>query len=157
MEAMKKALAVQFLGNRLFIMGLVGVIILLIVSFQPLQAVYLALACVALATSIAWDLWRGAGKGAKYGMAVLLLLMGLFLLLNTLLGWVDPAKTVLEPSLTAAQLDGAVAAGLTTWGAVITGIGEHLPYAFATLGGAIASLLFIIGGLMGIMAARMSE
>ena len=121
---MQKMLAVQFLSNRFFIMGQVGAVIMLITSLQPFFAAYNIPAAIALLITITWDFWRGASKGAKSVMAYTVLLLGLWVLVNTFAHIVMPA----DPHSIAGIL--------------------------ALTGGGIAQLLLIIGGLMGVMAAR---
>jgi len=70
-------------------------------------------------------------------------------------GWVDPASTIVHaPEVTAAGLDAAVAANYTTWGEAIVGVKDGLPYAFATLGGAVGAAIALIGSLLAFMSAR---
>lgn len=157
MEAIQKKLGGALLGDRFFIMGQVGAILLLFPSLQFMSHPYFAVACIALAITLAWDLWRGRTKSASYIFGGTVLACGIFLLVNTLTMSIVPAALP-EAEETLAGLAALVQGGgnLTsaqTFGGLQAVANLTMPAILMLVGG-MANLLFVIGGLMGIMSAR---
>ena len=160
MEALQRRLEFAFLGGRFWTFAQIGAILVLLTSFSPFFAAYNITALVVLACSITWDLWRNAPKSARYGLALVVLAAFAFLLYNTLgvqYGWPafhHPAEAAVPMHgvefLTGLALNDSLAA--------LTGLGEFthavVIAAVAYIAGAIGQLLFLVSGLMGLMAAR---
>jgi hypothetical protein len=158
MEAIEKKIGSALLGERFFIMAQIGAIALLLAAFKPLFPAYLGIALAALIITIIWTMWRGATKTAKYVMAILVLAMGLFLLVNTLTMLVVPAVLV-EGQETLAGLGAIVAGGgnltsLQTFGGLLAVTELTMPIIAMLIGG-IVNLLFIVAGIFGIMSVHL--
>jgi len=160
MQVLQKRLEFAFLGGRFWVFAEIGALLVVLTSFSPYFAPYNLTALVVLACALAWDLWRNAPKSARYGMALTVLAAFVFLLLNTLL--LQYAETGFAPPVPHEYIDGVTAAiGLAMAGntvGALAAMAAAIPYAavpvITLVAGVIGSLLFLVSGLMGVMAAR---
>jgi len=160
MEALQRKLEFAFLGGRFWVFAQIGALMVLLTSFKPYFWEYNIPALLVLVTALTWDLWRNASKSARYGMALLVLLVFAWLIANTLMvqyfdGTIVPATA--HEAETAVYSAVIAAMGNNTVGAVTALAGAIQPAALAVntmLMGAIGGTLMLISGLMGLMAAR---
>jgi len=157
---LQKRLEFAFLGGRFWVFAEIGALMVVVLTFKPYFIAYNVTALVVIICALAWDFWRNAPKNARYGMALIPLAAFVFLLYNGLAvtyGW--PA--IHHPAEAAAVTHGVefltgLAAGNPV--AALTGLGEFsqsvILAAIAYAAGGVASLLFLVSGLMGLMAAR---
>ncbi len=160
MEVLQKRLEFAFLGGRFWVFAEIGALMVVLTSFSPYFIPYNITALVVLICAIAWDFWRNAPKSARYGMALITLAAFVFLLVNTLL--LQYADMGFSPPVPHEYTDGVIAAiGLAAAGNTAGALGVlagAIPYGavpiLTLVFGAIGSLLFLVSGLMGLMAAR---
>ena len=141
MEALQHRLEYAFLSQRFFIFGQIGAAIVLLTSLEPFFAAYNIPAIIVLAITITWDLWRGAGKTVRTVLAAIVLLIGLWILINTIGQFVMPiSEEEILALFAAGDMGGAI---------------EHMVIGvIQVIGGAVGQLPMLIAGLFGIMAAR---
>ena len=160
MEMLQKRLEFAFLGGRFWTFAQIGALLVLLTSFRPFFWEYNIPALVVLLGAITWDLWRNAPKAARYGISLLTLVVCFWLLANTLM--VQYFDGTITPDAPHQYTDGVMAAlGLAavnnTAGAV-GALAAAVPYGalpvITLLMGAIGSVLMLVSGLMGLMAAR---
>jgi hypothetical protein len=104
-------IVVKMLGLVFVILAFVGMIMIVYTSITPTFHAHLwpALLSIGLAGA-----WLGAkGKGAKMGVACIAFLAALWILLNSIIGWVEPAAgsdlaAFLTPSKMAFSATGAL-------------------------------------------------
>ena len=149
------------LGGRYWIFALIGAILIVATTFKPFFLAYCTTALVVAFLALVWCLWRNAPSIAKYGMALITLGAFVFMLYNSLAvlyGW---SSYIEHPSEADAVTYGTqMYMGLFTndLANITAGVGgliESSNVSGIAYGmGGIASLLFLVSGLMGIMAAR---
>ncbi|HUU62565.1 MAG TPA: hypothetical protein VMX96_01385 [Dehalococcoidia bacterium] len=155
------------LGGRYWIFALIGALIIVATTYKPFFLAYCTTALVVLFCAIVWCLWRNAPKIARYGIALITLAAFVFLLYNSLAvlyGW---SSYIHHPAEADAVTYGYQLfwdlfandlANITTVANITAGLGglteSTITSAIAYAMGGIGSLLFLVSGLMGIMAAR---
>ena len=149
------------LGGRYWIFALIGSIMIVATSFKPFFLAYCTTGLVVAFFALVWCLWRNAPSIAKYGMALITLGAFVFMLYNSLAvlyGW---SSYIEHPSEADAVTYGTqIYMGLFTnnTATIVEGLGglteSSNTSAIAYGMGGIGSLLFLVSGLMGIMAAR---
>jgi hypothetical protein len=159
MEGIKSQLG--SLGGRYWIFALIGAILIVSTTFKPFFLAYCTTALVVAFCALVWCLWRNAPSIAKYGMALITLGAFVFLLYNSLAvlyGW---SSYIEHPSEADAVTYGTqIYMGLFTnnTASIVEGLGgltESANTSAIAYGmGGIGSLLFLVSGLMGLMAAR---
>lgn len=149
------------LGGRYWIFALIGSIMVVATTYEPYFLAYSTTALVVAFCALVWCLWRNAPSIAKYGMALITLGAFVFMLYNSLAvlyGW---SSYIHHPSEADALMYGSqIYMGLFTNDvanitAGVGGLSESTTVSALAYGmGGIGSLLFLVSGLMGIMAAR---
>lgn len=123
-DTMKKMLA-KMLGVVFVILAFVGMLMIVYTSINPTFHAHLWPALLSVGFAVAW--LTAKGKGAKMGLAVIAFLAALWILLNSIMGWVGPAEgSILAMFLTPSKM------------------------AFSATG----ALLIVSGSLAGIWAAK---
>jgi len=166
MEGIKSQLG--SLGGRYWIFALIGAILIVATTFKPFFLAYCTTALVVAFCALVWCLWRNAPSIAKYGMALITLAAFVFMLYNSLgvlYGWSSlyihhPAEAEAETygiqlfwDLFANDLANITTVTNITSG--LRGFNESInTSAIVYAMGGIGSLLFLVSGLMGLMAAR---
>jgi hypothetical protein len=160
MEMLQKRLEFAFLGSRFWIFAEIGALLVLLTSLKPYFWEYNIPALLVLVAALAWDFWRNAPKAARYGMALLVLVVFMWLTTNSIMAvYFDPIvvpATAHEAETAVISAVGA-AMGNDTVGAVTALAGAIQPTAQAVntlLMGAIGGVLMLVSGLMGLMAAQ---
>lgn len=155
MEALQKRLEAAFLGERFFIIGMVGAIILLLTSFKCPEFFwqYNAAAWLGIIVSLTWGLWRNIPRSVKYLCSAIMLLVFAWLMYNTL---------AVFYALPAVQMPPLPELAVEDLGALMISDPQALAELMvlpllALVGGAVSSVLFLVGGLSGIMSAGRSE
>lgn len=156
MEALTRRLEFAFLSQRFWIMGQIGALIVIIVTFRPMFWAYNLPAAGVLIATIVWDLWRNAPKSARYGLCLYILAVFLWLTVNNSMGIFAETWIATPPILHALEAAGAaLAAGDLTALAVLL---EGTPTLVVLLVGAtLGSILMLVSGVMGLMACRRAE
>ncbi len=140
-DVLKKTLTVQFRGVIFLIMALVGgIMALLPAALSPFFHAQFWPALVLLICALVFLLWRGAGKSAKMGLAIVALVMGLWLLINA-------AWQISLPPLPELDLSAVLAGDITALAPFI-----KLP-ATLSLGG-VGGFIALVGAIFGIFAAK---
>jgi len=87
-DTMKKMLA-KMLGVVFGMLTFMGMILVVITSISPTFHAHLWPVLLSVGCSGAW--LTAKGKGTKMGLAGIAFLAGLWILLNSIMGWVEPA------------------------------------------------------------------
>ena len=160
--------------RRYWTFALVGAILIVATTFKPFFLEYMTTALVVVVCVVVWCLWRNAPKIARYGMALITLAAFGFMLYNSLgvlYEWSSymhhPAEADAETygfqiftNLVANDLANTTQIANITAGAanIAAGIGRltesMIASGIAYAVGLMGSLLFLVAGLMGMMAAR---
>jgi len=151
MQALQQRLEAAFLGERFFIIGLIGAIMLGVTTIQCPDYFwqYNIPALLVLASTILWGLWRNMPKSIKYLLSCVTLVMFVWLLYNSM---------AVQYGLPAAQWPISIQALETLFATDMLLALEGAVYMIiALVTGLVASLLFLICGLAGIMSAGRSE
>ena len=120
-----KKIVVNIMGLVFIILAFVGMLMIVYTSINPTFHAHLWPALLSVGFAVAW--FATKGKGAKMGLAVIAFLAALWILLNSIMGWVGPAEgSVLSIFLTPSKM------------------------AFSATG----ALLIVFGSLAGILAAK---
>jgi hypothetical protein len=120
-----KKIVVYIMGLVFVILAFVGMLMIVYTSISPIYHAHLWPALLSVGFAVAW--LTAKGNGAKTGLAIMAFLAALWILLNSIMGWVEPAEgSLLAVFLTPSKM------------------------AFAATG----ALLIIFGSLAGISAAR---
>ena len=120
-----KKIVVNIMGLVFVILAFVGMLMIVYTSINPTFHAHLWPALLSVGFAVAW--LTAKGKGAKMGLAVIAFLAALWILLNSIMGWVGPAEgSILAMFLTPSKM------------------------AFSATG----ALLIVSGSLAGIWAAK---
>lgn len=151
------------LGGRYWIFALIGAIMIVATTFRPFFLAYCVTGLVVAVCALVWCLWGNAPKIARYGMALITLAACVFMIYNSLgvlYGW---SSYIQHPAEAEAVTYGSqIYMGLLTNNTAnaVAGMGglaeSTSTSAVVYAAGGIGSLLFLVSGLMGIMAARRS-
>jgi hypothetical protein len=106
-----KKIVVYIMGLVFVILAFVGMLMVVYTSINPTFHAHLWPALLSVGFAVAW--FTAKGKGAKMGLAVMAFLAALWILLNSIMGWVEPAEgsllaVFLTPSKTAFSATGAL-------------------------------------------------
>jgi len=160
--------------RRYWIFAVIGAILIVATTFKPFFLEYMTTALVVLFCALVWLLWRNAPKIARYGIALITLAAFGFMLYNSLAVLFEWSSYMHHPGEADAEMYGVqIATNLVvndlanTTQVIIAGaenitvgigrlaesmIASGIAYAIGLMG----SLLFLVAGLMGIVAARRS-
>jgi energy-coupling factor transporter transmembrane protein EcfT len=162
-EDLQHRLGSSLVGSWYWIFALIGALMIVATTYKPFFLAYMTTALVVVVCALAWGLWRNAPKIARYGIALITLAAFVFMLYNSLAvlyGW---SSYIQHPSEADAVTYGTqIYMGLFTnnTASITAGVGgltESVSVSALVYGmGGIGSLLFLVSGLMGIMAARRS-
>lgn len=141
-DVLKKALTVQFMGVIFLVMGLVGSVMALLPALSPFFLAHFLPALIILICVLVFFLWKGAGRTIKMTLAIVSLVLGLWLVINVLVGLAMPALPGAEELVA-----GLLAGDLTVLAPVIS-----LPTTLFM--GAVGGLIVLIGSIFGIVGAK---
>ena len=155
------------LGGRYWIFALIGAIMVVATTFKPFFLAYCTTGLVVAVCALVWCLWGNAPKIARYGIALITLAAFGFMLYNSLGVLYEWSSYMHHPGEADAATYGfqiymgLVANNLANdTASIVAGIGglteSTSTSAVVYAAGGIGSLLFLVSGLMGIMAARRS-
>lgn len=104
-------MAVYIRGLVFVILAFVGMLMVVYTSISPVNHAHLWPALLSVGFAVAW--FTAKGKGAKMGFAIMAFLAALWILLNSIMGWVEPGEgsllsVFLTPSKTAFSATGAL-------------------------------------------------
>ncbi len=165
MDDLQQRLGFSLVGGWYWTFALIGALMIVATTYKPFFLAYMTTALVVVVCALAWGLWRNAPKIARYGMALITLAAFVFLLYNSLAvlyGWSSyihhPAEaeaTTYGYQLYINLLANNLANDSATIVGGLRGFTESInTSAIVYAAGGIGSLLFLVSGLMGIMAAR---
>jgi len=160
--------------RRYWIFAVIGAILIVATTFKPLFLEYMTTALVVLFCALVWLLWRNAPKIARYGIALITLAAFGFMLYNSLAVLFEWSSYMRHPgeagaatygsqiymSLFANNFANTTEAFANNSLNIVTGLGgfteSMIASGIAYAVGLMGSLLFLVAGLMGIVAARRS-
>jgi len=163
MDDLQNRLGFSLVGGWYWTFALIGAFMIVATTYEPYFLAYSTTALVVVVCALVWGLWRNAPKIARYGMALITLAAFAFMAYNSLAvlqGWSSyihhPAEA--DALTYSSQIYMGLLANNTA--SIVGGLGgltESVSVsAIAYAAGGIGSLLFLVSGLMGIMAARRS-
>ena len=160
-DDLQQRLGFSLVGGWYWTFALIGALMIVATTYKPFFLAYMTTALVVVVCALAWGLWRNAPKIARYGIALITLAAFVFLLYNSLAALYGWSSYIHHPYEADAVTYGTqIYMGLFTNDvanitAGVGGLTESVSVSTIAYGmGGIGSLLFLVSGLMGIMAAR---
>ena len=163
MDDLQQRLGFSLVGGWYWTFALIGALMIVATTFRPFFLSYMTTALVVVVCALAWGLWRNAPKIARYGMALITLVACAFMIYNSLgvlYGWSSYIQHPAEAEATTYGFQVYTSLLANDTANIVAGMGglteSTSTSAVVYAAGGIGSLLFLVSGLMGLMAARRS-
>jgi hypothetical protein len=163
MDDLQQRLRFSLVGGWYWTFALIGALMIVATTFRPFFLAYMTTALVVVVCALAWGLWRNAPKIARYGMALITLVACAFMIYNSLgalYGWSSYIQHPAEAEATTYGFQVYTSLLANDTANIVAGMGglteSTSTSAVVYAAGGIGSLLFLVSGLMGLMAVRRS-